>query len=55
MSVLTLHQLERIAGMIEDIIAKAPPKHPRARKLVVRLAALDQVITERKDRKGEVA
>jgi hypothetical protein len=53
MSIMTLHQLERISGMVSDVIAKAPPKHPTTRRLCLKLAALDQVIAERKSHKGE--
>jgi hypothetical protein len=50
---MTLHQLQRISGLVEDVIASAPPKHPKARRLVRRLADLDQVIAAKKSREGK--
>jgi hypothetical protein len=53
MSTKAIKQMERIAGMVEQILACAHPKNPKARRLTVKLAKLDQAIALRKDREGK--
>lgn len=52
MSALTIYQLEQISGMVTEIIAKAPPKRLETRRLVLRLATLDQVVARKKEYEG---
>ena len=49
---MSLHQLQRISGLVDGVIAVAPPKLPQTRRLVRRLADLDQVIAVKKSREG---
>jgi hypothetical protein len=46
---MTIHQLERISTLVEQVIEKGKPKHPKIRGLCVKLANLDQVIAKKKD------
>jgi hypothetical protein len=50
---MTIHQLERISTLVQQVIEKGKPKHPKIRSLCVKLANLDQVIAEKKSREGK--
>ena len=54
-STMSLHQLQRISILVADVISSAPPEHPKTRRLVCRLADLDQVIAAKKSHEGNTA